>query len=70
MLSDEREQLGGVAAQAHDVEPSALEQARQPLAKQDVVVRQRHPRPARSHAVDYRLAFAYGAAFARGWGRR
>jgi hypothetical protein len=39
MLSNERDQLGRVACLADDVEPSALEQARQTFAKQDIVVR-------------------------------
>ena len=39
MLADERHQLGSVAALADDVEPRALEQAGQPLAKENIVVR-------------------------------
>jgi hypothetical protein len=56
MLSRELDQLGGLAALADDVEPAALEQTRQTFTKQDIVVCQRHPSPARRHAVDYRLA--------------
>jgi hypothetical protein len=56
MFADERDQLRGVAALTDDLEPSALEQARQTFAKEDFVVRQRHPRPALSHAANYRLA--------------
>ena len=56
MLSDERDQIGRVAALADDLESSALEQARQTFAEQDIVVRQRHPGRDRGHVADYRLA--------------
>ncbi|MDX6412516.1 MAG: hypothetical protein QOE91_2032, partial [Gaiellaceae bacterium] len=39
VLANERDQLGAVAALAHDLEPGALEQARETFAKEDVVVR-------------------------------
>ena len=51
MLPDERKQVGGVAALADDVEPPALEQARQTFAKEDIVFRQRHSRSVRGHAL-------------------
>jgi hypothetical protein len=62
MLSDERDQLGSVAGLADDVEPSALEQARQTFAKQNIVVRQGHSRSALRHAPDYRLASPHAHA--------
>jgi hypothetical protein len=37
-LSDELDRLGHVAALTDDVDSCALEQARQPLAKEDIVV--------------------------------
>jgi hypothetical protein len=41
---DERDQLGGIPALAEDVEPRALQQTGQPLAKQNIIIRQHHPR--------------------------
>jgi hypothetical protein len=52
-LANERDQLGSSAAHADDVEARALEQARQPLAQQNVVVRDHHPSRARAHTGDY-----------------
>ena len=51
--ANELDQLGGVAALAHDVEAGTLEQARQTLAEKDVVVRQHHARRACRHVGDY-----------------
>jgi len=45
----EPEQLRRVSAQAHDLEAETLEEARQTLAEQDVVVRHDHARGARAH---------------------
>jgi hypothetical protein len=42
MLADSLEQLRGVTALAHDLEPSPLKQARQALAEQNVIVSQHH----------------------------
>ena len=55
MLADELDQLGGVAALAHDLEAGALEQTGQTLAEEDVVVCQDDSRPARAHSHDYGL---------------
>ena len=52
---DELEQLGGVPALAHDLEARPLEQARQTLAEEDVVVGHDHARRARGHGGDYGL---------------
>jgi hypothetical protein len=40
----EREELGGVACLADDLEPGTLEQARKAFPEQDVVVRERYAR--------------------------
>ena len=53
MRANELDQIGGVAALAHDLEAGTLEQARQTLAEEDVVVRQHHARRARRHGDDY-----------------
>ena len=55
MLADEREQLVAVAGLADDLEAGALEQARETLAEQDVVVREDDPGARLGHPADYRL---------------
>ena len=52
LRADELEQLGRVARLADDVEPRPLEQARQALAEQDVVVRKRDPDRGRLHRYE------------------
>jgi hypothetical protein len=54
VLAYDRNQVGAVAALTDDLETGALEQARQALAEENVVIRQRDPRSARGHADDYR----------------
>ncbi len=39
LIADDAQQLGGVARLARDLEPRALEQPRDALAQQDVIVR-------------------------------
>ena len=55
VLADELDQLGGVPALAHDLEVGTLEQARQTLAEEDVVVGHDHAGRARGHSADYGL---------------
>src|SRR4051812_4983720 len=66
MLSDKRNQFGSVAALADDIEPFALEKARQTFAKQDIVVRERDSRSARGHVFHYRLASTHTHRSSRG----
>jgi hypothetical protein len=42
-VTDQREQLDGVASLCHDLEARAFEQTRQPLAEQQLVFRQHYP---------------------------
>src|ERR671919_644398 len=53
VLPHESEQLRRPAALAHDFESGALEQVRETLAEQNLIVRQHHPGAARGHALDY-----------------
>src|SRR2546421_8244882 len=52
---DHRQYLPAVTGLPDDREARALEQARQPLPEQDVVVRQDHPGPGHGRAVTARL---------------
>ena len=42
-LPDQRDELGGVAGLGYYLEARAIQQARQALAEQDIIVRQRDP---------------------------
>jgi hypothetical protein len=53
MLPNERQQLRGAPGLTHDLEAGALEQTRQTLAEEDVVVCEHHPRPVLRHIEDY-----------------
>ena len=53
MLANERQQLGRVAALTNDLEAGALEQPRQSLTEENVVVGQHDPCSARRHHDDY-----------------
>ena len=55
MLADELDQLGAVSALAHDLEAGTLEQARQTLAEEDVVVGHDHAHRVSGHRGDYGL---------------
>jgi hypothetical protein len=50
---DELEQLCSIGREAHDVELRSLEQARKPLAKKDIVVRDDHTRRNHRHLVSF-----------------
>jgi hypothetical protein len=49
LLSNQRQQLGGVAGLAGDLEAGAFQQAGQPLTEQDIILGQDHPQPGRRH---------------------
>ena len=55
VLAHERDQLVAVAGLADDLEPETLEQARETLAEQDVVVGQDDAGARLGHPSDYRL---------------
>jgi hypothetical protein len=55
MLANDRQQLVRVAALTNDVEAGALEQPRQSLAEENVVVGQHDPGSARRHSDDYEV---------------
>jgi hypothetical protein len=55
-VANQRDELRGISALAYDVKAGALEQARQALAEQDVVVRKRNPGAVHGHYHDYRPA--------------
>jgi hypothetical protein len=52
MLTNQGEEAGRVAGLADDLEPGPLEQAQQPFAEQDVVVRERYSDRVRLHRVE------------------
>ncbi|MBV9449910.1 MAG: hypothetical protein JO345_28865 [Streptosporangiaceae bacterium] len=54
LITDKREQLRGIPALPDDLEPRAVQQARETLAQQDVIVSQRDPDGDLGHAYDYR----------------
>jgi hypothetical protein len=54
-LADQVEQLGRVPGLTHHLETGTLEQARETLAHQNLVVRQDDPRRIRAHRNDYGL---------------
>jgi hypothetical protein len=60
-LPNQLDELRGIAALAYDVKAGALEQARQALAEQDVVVRKRNPGAVHGHYHDYRPALPFPA---------
>ena len=53
MLANELEQLASVAGLANDLEAGALEEAREPLTEEHLVIRHHHSRPGRGHTDDY-----------------
>jgi hypothetical protein len=61
VLTDEREQLRRISAPADHLESGTIEETREPLAEEHVVVGQRYARAARVHADD-RTGYAAGCA--------
>jgi len=54
VLAGKGEQLGTIAALPDDLEAGALQQARQPLAEQHVVLGEDHPCPGHGPIMGYR----------------